>query len=215
MVSAPVIVIGAGGHARVVVDALLAAGARVLGCTDADPARHGGDAAGVPVLGDDTVLARHSPSDVQLAVGIGGARGESLRRRIHERLKAAGWTLATVRHPSAIVSPSAWLGEGVQVMAGAIVQPGARIGDGAIVNTAAVIEHDCDVGAFVHVAPRALLCGDVRIGAGSHVGAGAVVRQAVTIGEGVVIAAGAVVVRDFSGPGTLAGVPALARDRTQ
>jgi sugar O-acyltransferase (sialic acid O-acetyltransferase NeuD family) len=167
------------------------------------------------VLGDDTVLARHLPTDVQLAVGIGGVRGESLRRRIHERLKAAGWTLAAVRHPSAIVSPSAQLGEGVQVMAGAIVQPGARIGDGAIVNTAAVVEHDCDVGAFVHVAPRALLCGDVRVGAGTHVGAGAVVRQAAVIGEGVVIAAGAVVVRDFPGPGMLAGVPAAAMDRTQ
>lgn len=211
----PVIVIGAGGHAAVVVDALLAAGREVLGLTDATPESYGRRICGVPVLGDDSVLAGYSPAEVELANGIGNLGGApmSLRRRVQEQLEAAGWRFSSVRHPSAIVSPFASVDEAVQMMAGCIVQPGAKVGKGSIVNTAAVVEHDVAMGAWSHVAPRAVVCGDVSIGVASHVGAGAVVRQGVTLGPASLIGAGAVVVKSFAGSGTLIGVPAQLMER--
>lgn len=205
----PVIVIGAGGHAAVVADALLAASETVLGFTDADPRRHGQQLCGLPVLGDDaTVLAAHTPTTARLANGIGGVRGTELRQRVQQRLQEQGWQFTGVRHPSAIVSRFARLGDGVQLLAASVVQAGAELGAGCIVNTAAVVEHDCRLGEQVHVAPRALLCGDVEIGARCHIGAGAVVRQGLRLGEDTVVGAGAVVLKDFAGAGTLVGVPA-------
>lgn len=212
----PVIVIGAGGHAAVVVDALLAAGRQVLGLTDAAPEHHGRRICGVPVLGDDSVLAGYNPAEVELANGVGnvGAATMPLRRRVQEHLESAGWRFCSVRHPSAVVSPFASVDETAQLMAGCIVQPGATVGRGAIVNTAAVVEHDVALGGWSHVAPRAVLCGDVRIGVASHVGAGAVVRQGVTLGPASLVGAGAVVVKSFAGSGTLIGIPAQLMERS-
>jgi sugar O-acyltransferase (sialic acid O-acetyltransferase NeuD family) len=207
----PIIIVGAGGHAIVVADALLAAGARVLGFTDADPSRHGLTLCGLPVLGDDRVLDGHTPKSVQLANGIGGVgsrRGEPLRRNVQQRLAAMGWTFVSVRHPSAVVSPFAHVGAGAQLLAACVVQPGAQVGEGCIVNTAAVVEHDVTLGAWVHIAPRALACGNAAVGARSHVGAGAVLRQGLTLGADSVVGAGAVVVKDCAGGGVLVGVPA-------
>lgn len=212
----PLIVVGAGGHAVVVADALLAAGERVLGFTDANAALHGRTLCGLPVLGDDHALDAHTPQTLTLANGIGGvgsARGEPLRRRVQQHLAARGWQFVAVRHPSAVVSPFARIGAASQLLAASVVQPGAEIGEGAIVNTAAVIEHDVDLGAWVHVAPRALVCGSVKIGAHSHIGAGAVVRQGLRLGVDTVVGAGAVVVNDFVGGGMLVGVPARLVER--
>jgi sugar O-acyltransferase (sialic acid O-acetyltransferase NeuD family) len=205
----PVIIIGAGGHAAVVADALMACGIEILGFTDIDPARRGGHHLGLPVLGDDKhVLAGYRQDDIVLANGIGGIASTDLRQNVQSGLQQAGWRFMTVQHPSAIVSPKALIGPGVQMLAGSIVQVGARIGEGSIVNTGAVIEHDCEVGSFVHTAPRALLCGDVKVGSGSHVGAGAVVKQGLRLGPCTLVGAGAVVVKDFDGHGVLAGTPA-------
>ena len=207
----PIIIIGAGGHACVVADALLAAGEPVLGFTDADPSRHGRTLCGLPVLGGDCVLDAHAPPTLKLVNGIGGAgsrHAEPIRRNTQQRLSARGWQFGGVRHPSAIVSPFARIGAGAQLLAASVVQAGADVGEGCIVNTAAVVEHDVTLGAWVHVAPRALVCGDATIGARSHIGAGAVVRQGLRLGEDTVVGAGAVVVKDFAGGGVLVGVPA-------
>ena len=207
----PVVIIGAGGHATVVADALLEAGERVLGFTDADASLHGTTRLGLAVLGGDDALRQYRPEDVRLANGLGFVSGTgrgSVRARAQQRLEAAGWTFVGVRHPRAIVSRHATLGAGSQVLAGAIVQAGARVGANTIVNTAAVVEHDAVVGEWCHVAPRATLCGQVRVGAGSLVGAGAVLRQSISIGEDTLVGAGAVVVKDSPGRETLCGVPA-------
>jgi sugar O-acyltransferase (sialic acid O-acetyltransferase NeuD family) len=206
----PVIVIGAGGHATVVADALLASGRQVLGLTDPGPARHGRHICGIPVLGDDSILKDYSPAQVELANGLGSLGGEamSLRRRVQEKLEAAGWQFCNVRHPAAIVSPFARVDATAQLMAGCVVQPGAIVGKGVIVNTAAVVEHDVTVGAWSHIAPCAVVCGDVRIDEACHVGAGAVVRQGVALGPVTLAGAGAVVIKSFAGNGTLVGVPA-------
>ena len=206
-----IIIIGAGGHARVLADALLLSGQSVLGFTDKDASLHGTSFLGLPVLGsDELVLASRSPRDTLLVNGIGGAAGTALRRRIQRELESRDWRFTSVRHPSAIVSPHAVIGHATQILANGVVQPGARLGPGTIVNTGAIVEHDCDVGDQVHVAPRALLCGDVRIGQYSHIGAGAVVRQGVTLGPETIVAAGAVVVANSEGRCTLKGVPARA-----
>jgi sugar O-acyltransferase (sialic acid O-acetyltransferase NeuD family) len=208
--SLPVIVIGAGGHASVVADALLTAGYAVLGFTDAAAGRQGSLVCGLPVLGDDSVLARYRCDEVLLANGIGSLGGEPvpLRQRLQQGLEASGWRFCHVIHPAAVVSRFAHLDEGVQVMAGCVVQAGAVLGKGVIVNTAAVVEHDVALGPWSHVAPRAVVCGDTRVGAASHIGAGATVLQGIDLGPVTLVGAGAVVVRNFSGNGALVGVPA-------
>ena len=206
----PVIVLGAGGHATVVADALLEAGAQVLGFTDPDVGLHGTLRLGLPVLGGDDALTRYGTDRVRLANGLGFVSGTgraALRARLQQRLEAEGWVFVGVVHPRATVSRHATLGAGCQVLAGAIVQAGARVGAGTIVNTAAIVEHDALVGDWCHLAPRATLCGQTRVGAGSLVGAGAVLRQSVSLGEDTLVGAGAVVLRDSPGHETLCGVP--------
>jgi sugar O-acyltransferase (sialic acid O-acetyltransferase NeuD family) len=212
----PILVIGAGGHAAVVADALLAAGARVIGFTDTVAQRHGHTMCGLPVLGDDSVLEAYTPETLSLANGIGSVgrtAGEPRRWMVQQRLSANGWRFPVVRHPGAIVSPFAHLHDGAQLLAASVVQVGAEVGEGCVVNTAAVVEHHVTLGAWVHVAPGALVCGDVTIGTRSHVGAGAVVRQGVRLGDDTVVGAGAVVVKDFGGNGLLVGVPARFVER--
>ena len=206
----PIVILGAGGHAAVVADALLASGERVLGFTDADPSRHGCTLCGLPVIGDDRALESHSPGTLVLANGLGGVNGPSAaaRRFLQERMSALEWQFVTVRHPSAVVSPFARLGRGAQILAASVVQVGASVGEGCIVNTAAVVEHDVTLGDWTHVASNAVVCGGVEIGARSHVGAGAVVRQGLRLGSDTRIGAGAVVVTNFEGSGLLVGVPA-------
>lgn len=204
----PIIIIGAGGHASVVADALLAAGEQVLGFTDADASRHGRMLCGLPVLGDDSVLDTFARADVLLANGVGSTGLDALRSTIQRGLEAKGWQFAPVTHPSAVVSRFARVSSGAQLLAGCIVHPNAVVGAGCIVNTASVIEHDVRLGEFVHVACGAVLCGNVQVGAHSHIGAASVVKQGVMLGAGTVVGAGAVVLRNSAGGATLVGVPA-------
>lgn len=207
----PVIIIGAGGHAAVVADALLEAGANVLGFIDPNVCLHGTLRVGLPVLGGDDVLAAWSPNQVLLANGIGfvsGSGQESIRARAQQQLQKQGWIFAPVIHPRALISNYASLAADAQVFAGAILQAGAVIGRGSIINTAAIVEHDTVVGDWCHVATRATLCGQVRIGDGCLIGAGAIVRQAVELANDTLIGAGAVLLRNSAIGETLCGVPA-------
>ncbi len=207
----PVIIIGAGGHAAAVADALLAAGREILGFTDADSARHGRVLCGHAVLGDDCVLESYMPDAFELCNGIGGVGRESelpSRRALQQRLTASGWRFTGVRHPDASISPFATIDATAQMMAGSRVQPGAVIGEGCIVNTLAIVEHGAQLEGWSHAASGAVLCGEVCVGAMSHIGAGAIVRQGIRLGERTIVAAGAVVVRNFRGGGVLVGLPA-------
>jgi len=207
----PVIVIGAGGHAAVLADALREAGTRVLGFTDPNLCLHGTMRAGLPVLGGDEVLATLSPKDVLLVNGLGfvsGSGRESVRARVQQQLEARSWIFAPVIHPRACISSYASLAADAQVLAGAILQVGSVIGTGSIINTGAIVEHDTIVGDWCHVAPRATLCGQTRIGDGCLIGAGATVRQSLTLADNTVIGAGAVLLRDSAIGETLCGVPA-------
>ena len=204
--SLPVIVIGGGGHARVLVEALLRQGRNVTGFTDPQPAAP--EISGVRHLGDDEVLAAYAPHSVRLVNGVGSVGGGARRQRLYEKYSAAGFIFDAVIHPSAIVASGVEIAPGAQIMAGVVLQPGVRIGVDSIVNTRASVDHDCDVGRHVHIAPGATLSGGIRIGEGAFVGAGAVIIQGLNIGEWSTIGAGAVVLRDIPPGMTVAGTPA-------
>jgi sugar O-acyltransferase (sialic acid O-acetyltransferase NeuD family) len=191
----PLIVVGGGGHGRVVLEALRSAKREVRGVIDRDPAVATLLPKGVPWLGDDAALGAFPPPHHALVNGIGGV-GDGKRRELFERLREAGYAFAAVRHESAVIAHGVELGEGAQVMAGAVLQPGVRIGANAIVNTRAAIDHDCLIGDHCHVAPGAVLCGGVVLGEETHIGAGAVIIQGVRIGRGAMIGAGAVIRHD-------------------
>lgn len=200
-----ILVLGAGGHGKAVVDLVLTHGGwRAAGVVDAAP--RVAALLGVTVLGDESLLAALARS------GIGHAHpavGNNVQRvAAAGRLAEAGFALPALVHPAAILSHGATIGEGVAVLARAVIGPEARIGRLALVNTGAIVEHDCIVEDAAHIAPGAVLTGGVRIGAGAMIGAGAVIRPGVTIGAGAIIGAGAAVLADVPPGATVAGVPA-------
>lgn len=206
--SLPILIIGAGGHGRVLADLALCLGRQVVGFLDRDTKLHGAVIDGITVLGGDECLADYPTRTVSLVNGIGSIARTDARRDVYLRLRGLGYQFEALCHPSAIVGRSVALAQGVQVMAGCVVQNAARIGENAILNTGVIVEHDCAVGAHSHLAPGAVVCGEVRIGENCHVGVGAVVVQGLVVGDGALVAAGAVVVKDVP-PGTrVAGVPA-------
>lgn len=187
----PLVLIGAGGHAKVVLSLARTLGREVLGVCDPALAREGATAwRELPVLGDDEALSAFGPDRIVLLNGIGQIPRGGVRRTVHERWTARGFRFATLIHPSAAVDPTATLGDGVLVMAGAIVQADVTIGADVIVNTGARVDHDCQLGDHIHIAPGAVLCGGVRIGDGSFVGASATLLPLVQVGRGCLIAAG-------------------------
>jgi UDP-perosamine 4-acetyltransferase len=206
------VVLGGGGHARVLLDLIGRAGGLVAkAILDPDPSLIGRMILGVPVVGDDAALDAFPPNRVLLVNGVGSVRDTGARRDLFLRCRDLGYRFATLVHPTAVLATGVALGEGAQVLAGAVVNTGARLGENCIVNTAAVVEHDCIVGAHVHVATGAVLAGGVTLGEGVHVGAGATVIQGITVGAGAVIGAGAVVVRHVAMGTTVLGVPARPR----
>jgi len=203
--SAPVIIIGAGGHAKVVVDALRRSGREILGLVDNDLEKVGETVLGVPVIGGDDAIEKYTPADVNLAIGLGPVRQ---RQALFSTFKKRGYAFANAIHPAAVVADSARIGEGAQIMAGAVIQPDAIIGDNVIINTRASVDHDCVIGDHVHIAPGATLAGGVWIGEGSMIGVGATLLENVRIGDNCVIAGGATVIGDVPANITVAGVPA-------
>lgn len=194
--SKPIIVIGAGGHAKVVIDTLEQCGMNVLGAVDTDVARHGTFIIGVPVLGGDKIIATHKPEKILLANGIGSTSDMTLRKQIFERFKKQNYSFTTLIHPSAIIADDVVFGEGSQVMAGVVLQPGIRIGVNCIINTRASVDHDCQLGDHVHIAPGAVLSGGITIENSVHVGTGASIIQNVHIKSDHLIKAGHVVTSD-------------------
>jgi sugar O-acyltransferase (sialic acid O-acetyltransferase NeuD family) len=207
-VSLPVIVLAAGGHAKVLIDALKLMQAQVLGIVDADPAKSGQLILGVPVLGGDDEVGKHRTDMICLVNGLGSVRGTASRLALFERFHNNGYRFASVIHPSAILSSEVAMCEGVQIMAGAVVQNGCSLGANAIINTRVALDHDCRIGDHVHVAPGATLSGGVEVGNGSHIGTGATIIQGIRIGSNCLVGAGAVVIRDVPDGATVLGVPA-------
>jgi UDP-perosamine 4-acetyltransferase len=204
------LILGGGGHARVLIDALQAAGS-ASGCAilDQDRSRWGEDVLGVPILGDDSLIPGLVRDGTRaFVVGLGSVGDNAPRRRLFELALSHGLEPLSVLHPSALCSRWARIGRGSQLLPGAIVNAGASVGDNVIVNSGAIVEHDCVLGDHVHVATGARLASGVRVGDGAHIGAGAVVRQGLVIGEGSLVGAGAVVVKEVAPRLVVVGVPA-------
>jgi len=203
-----ILIAGAGGHGRVVADAILA-GARTgrevqcVGFLDDDPALLGAAPLGLRALGALSQVAQF-PHDA-LVVAIGS---NSLRREWMEAYSAAGETFACVVHPSASIGAASVLGDGSVACAGSVIGVEAYVGRGVILNTCSSVDHHCQIGDYCHIAPGAHLGGEVILREGVFVGMGACVLPGVTIGEWSTLGAGAVVLHNVSPYTTVVGVPA-------
>lgn len=199
------LILGAGGHAKVVAETAMSIGrwARIGFLDDRHPVIS--ELLNLPVVGrfSDAFAFREFYSEAVVALGNNDSRIGWLRS-----LEADGYTLPSLVHSKAYVSPYSLLGVGTVVFAQAAVNAGARLGRGVIVNTGATVDHDCFIGDGVHVCPGAHLAGEVRIGAYTCIGIGAVVKQQMVVGEGVTVGAGAVVVKSVPAGVIVAGVPA-------
>jgi len=203
-----VMVLGAGGHAKVVIRTLELLGYQIVGVFDDDPSKCGKFILGYPVQGALEEALDTDCRNAVLAIG-----DNAIRQRAVERLGALNWITAV--HPDAWVDPSAVLGNGVMVFAGAVIQADAVIGDHVIINTCASVDHDCLLGDFVHVAPGAHLAGQVTVGAGVLIGIGGVAAPGTRIGDWSVIGAGGSVVEDIPAHVVAMGVPARPMRRVK
>lgn len=194
--SAAAVLIGGGGHARVVAEAARLQGLALAGFVDPEPCEATVRLLGLRRLGDDAVLG--TMKGVVAVLGVGSVGVSTTRRAIVERLAGTvgGW--ATVVHPAAYVSAAARVGEGAVVLAGAVVNAGARIGKHCIVNSGAVVEHDVELGDFALVASGAAVGGGTVIGADAFIGLGASLRDHIRIGAGASVGMGAVVIADVA-----------------
>jgi sugar O-acyltransferase (sialic acid O-acetyltransferase NeuD family) len=207
-----VILVGAGGHARVLADILKLNQVSTLGVTDIDSNNIGETFCGFPIIGGDAVITTYSCQEILLVNGIGSIGKTNIRRKLYEQYRQLGYPFAKVLHPRAIIAHDAILGGGVQVMAGGIIQPGAHIMENTIINTGAIIEHDCLIGKHVHVAPGAVLSGGVEVEENVHIGTGATIIQGIHIGANSLIAAGSVVVCNVPANKIVKGVPGRWQD---
>jgi acetyltransferase EpsM len=204
----PLYVYGAGGHGKVVAEAALSGGRHSLrGFLDDDEGRWGTEWNGVPVVGGREQFAALEEGAV-LALGVGENRR---RAELAREILAAGGTLATLVHPTAVVARGVRLGAGTYVAPLAVLHSDSSAGCGCIVNTGAVVEHDCCLEDFVHVSPRATLGGGVHVGEGAHIGLGALVVPGLSLGPWSTLGAGAVMVRTLPGSVTAFGIPARVR----
>lgn len=204
----PVIILGAGGHAKVLLDILKLRSTSIIGLTDADPQKRGQKVLGYEIIGSDQTLADYPPSEVTLVNGLGSTGLPGRRKHLFEKYKELGYNFATVIHPTAFLGSEVHLDEGVQIMAGTIIQTSSQIGMNTIINTKASLDHDCQIGAHVHLAPGVTLSGGVKVGQGSHIGTGANLIQNLQIGPESLIGAGSLVLKDLPAQSKVAGVPA-------
>ena len=199
------VVVGAGGHAKVVIATIEASGGEVLTVLDDDPAKRGGILLGHRIEGPVASVLLRPDASVVLAIGSNRARFVMASQFEVE------W--ASVVHPSAIVHPSVILGPGSVVFAGAILQPDVHVGRHVIVNTGATIDHDCWVGDFAHIAPRAALAGGVCVGEGAFMGIASSAIPGVQVGAWAQVGAGGVVIKSIQPSVTAVGMPARPQRR--
>lgn len=201
------LVIGAGGHGRVVADAALSSGVWQA-VAFVDERREGVDTLGFPLVGGPADLPQLARRYRQAIVAIGDA---TTRLRLMEECRQLAFELPVVVHRSAVISSYASVAAGCTVLAQAAINPGASLGFGCIVNSAATIDHDCRLAAGVHVAPGAHLAGNVTVGDRTWIGIGSCVKQGVVIGADVMIGSGAAVVANIAAGLIVMGVPARPR----
>ena len=201
------IVFGAGGHAKVVIDIVEQQGAyEIAGLLDDDPRHHGSDFFGYAVLGGREQLPALYAAGLRHAIVTIGDNAS--RAAVAAHLVQQGWRFAIAVHPRASIGRGVTIGPGSVVMAGCVVNADTALGAQVIVNTGATVDHDCRVEDAVHIAPGCHLCGGVSIGWGSLLGAGTVVTPGLSIGRDAVVGAGSTVIRDLADRAKVSGSPA-------
>jgi UDP-perosamine 4-acetyltransferase len=199
-----IVVVGAGGHAKVCVELLRSMNQKVAYCVAGMDSP--GSCLDIRVLkGDDNMhrLREEGYSAAFIAIGA-----NQLRMRLASHAVGLGYQLVNAISPHAVISRSAQLGSGIAIMAGVVINAEARIDNLAIINTGATIDHDCVIGRAVHIAPRCGLAGNVTVGDKSLLGVGCSVIPGISIGEDVTVGAGAVVTEDVPSGATIVGNPA-------
>jgi sugar O-acyltransferase (sialic acid O-acetyltransferase NeuD family) len=193
----PVILLGAGGHAKVLINTLLLLKREILGYVVAEKMDKV-EMLGIQHLGDDEDVLQYNPQSVELVNGLGVLPGKTVRWKLDNDFSVEGYSFMTVVHPSAVVALDVKLSEGVQVMAGSVIQPGVEIGRATIINTKVSIDHDCDIGEYCHIAPGVTMSGDVTVGKNVHIGTGSSVTQGITISDHAIVGAGSLVYKDVN-----------------
>ena len=192
----PCLILGAGGHAKVVIDALRSVGREIIGILTPDIEK-GASFMGIPILGDDKVINQYQADQILLINGLGSLPGKDRRWFLADKYRGKNYQFGQVMHSNTSVSSDVLLSEGVQLMNGVIIQPSCKIGLDTIINTGSLIDHDCSIGSRCHIAPGVTLSGGVTIGDSVHIGTGVKVIQGVHIGNGTIVAAGTTVCKDI------------------
>jgi len=209
--------IGAGGHAKVIIDILkMTNDYELVGLLDSNQTLWGTHLYGVSVLGNDDLLPELYQQNIKNAfIGLGSIGNTQPRAQLYKLARKHNFQIASIIHPTATVSSSVQLGDGITIMAGAIINGDVMIGENVIINTGAIIEHDCIVGNHVHIATGAKLASTIQVGEGTHIGIGSSIRQCIKIGKNVTVGVGAVVIDDIPDNTVVVGVPARILRRTK
>jgi sugar O-acyltransferase (sialic acid O-acetyltransferase NeuD family) len=204
-----IVILGAGGHGRVVLDILQQAREHLIkGFLDSNPQLWGRRVDGVPVLGGTDLLGELVGQGVDGAVVAIGNNG--IRRQFADLVDSAGMELINAVHPSANLARTVTVGCNVVIAAGALVCAHCQIGDSVILNTGCIVDHESMVGTAAHICPGVKLAGHVTVESGAFLGIGATVIQNLRIGYDAVVGAGSVVIQDVEPMTTVVGVPARA-----
>lgn len=205
------VVFGAGGHAKVVIDIIEQQGDyEIAGLLDDNLGHRGKRFFGYPVLGTRADLPALLSAQLRHAIVTIGDNAS--RAAVAVYLEKHGWRFANAVHPRASIGRGVKIGPGSVVMAGCVVNADAYLGDQVIINTGATVDHDCRIEDAVHIAPGCHLCGGVRVRLGSFVGAGSTVTPGVSIGRKAIVGAGSTVIRDVADEAKVSGSPARPLD---
>lgn len=193
MKNRPIIILGFGGHAGVLLDTLTLLNKNIKGYV----APQKDDNFGLDFLGSDEAIQKYDPEEVILVNGLGSLPGSNRRWELEKKFSELGYEFEAVLHPSAVIATNTKLSKGVQVMAGVVIQPNVVIGDSTIINTGATIDHDSSIGAFCHISPGVTISGNVNIKDNVYIGAGTIVIQGIRIASEVAVGAGSLIYNDI------------------
>lgn len=191
----PHIIIGAGGHASVLIDALKYFKVNLIGYVALEKSEtsfieHS-------YLGDDNFVLNYRPEEVVLINGIGSLPDYNIRWNISKKFRDLKYEFSQVIHPSVILSQNTQIDSGVQIMANSVIQTGVKLGHDTIINTSCSIDHDCNIYKNCHIGPGTICSGGVKIKENVHVGTGSTIIQNINIGAGSIIAAGSIIHKDI------------------
>lgn len=204
-----VILLGAGGHAKAVIDAMDLQTFKIIGLIDVDEKHLHEKINNVTIIDCENNLDSYYPHTADSAfVAIGHMGNYQVRNELYRKLKSFGFELVNIIHHDTTISPSVNMGEGNVIMPRCVLNAEVRLGSNSIINTGAIVEHEVSLGNGIHIAPGSIVCGGCTISDNVFVGAGSVIIQGITIGENSIVGAGSVVISDIPANVIAAGVPA-------